>query len=204
MHIWHEFPGNRLHTTNGPHYRKGDERQVRKITLAVAVLGTAVAPATLAATANAHAHTTTPKPVYCIPPAGAQITAQGALSNTLAAIGNDTPSALARAGGVTITTGASGKGQLAVSLYEPVTGIFGWRLPPLLLGYGAVTVPAAGCSDQLKISLNFLGGLVLRISRSVKLEVFSVFAPSGGARGQASGKLTLSGGSGFFSLFSFR
>lgn len=180
---------------------KGDERQVRKKIVTVAVLASAIAPATLAASAGA-ATTTPVKPIYCIPPASALATAQGAVTNTLAAIGKDTPSALAGAGGVTITTGASAKGQLVVSLYEPMS-ILGFRLPPLLLGYGASTVPAAGCSDQLRVSLNLVSELLLRLSKTVNLEVIATFVPSTGAKGSASGKVTLSGGGGLLSLFTF-
>jgi hypothetical protein len=124
------------------------------------------------------------------------------VSNTLAAIGKDTPSALAGAGGVTITTGASAKGQLVVSLYEPMS-ILGFPLPSLLLGYGSVTVPAAGCTYQLRDSLNLVSELLLRLSRTVKLEVVATFVPSAGARASASGKVTLSGGGGLLSLFTF-
>jgi hypothetical protein len=169
---------------------------MRKILLATAVLGAmAVMPASPAIAhrhfprkGNPHKGTQ----YYCIPPAGAQQTAEGAVSGTVALLSPYTPGSLAAAGGVTPTVSISGAGQLSITLTATTTTTHRHHshTHTVLVGQGQAYAGSAGC-NQLHINLTYSGRRLLQDSSTVTLDVTGEFGSRGRHRGQGMANATV-------------
>jgi hypothetical protein len=165
---------------------------MRKILLATAVLGAmAVMPAS-PALAHRHISHKGGTQYYCIPPASAQQTAEGAVSGTVALLSPYTPGSLAAAGGVTPTVGVSGAGQLSVTLTASITTTHRRHshTHTVLVGQGEAYAGSAGC-HQLHIGLTHEGRRLLQGSSTVTIDVTAEFGSRGRHRAQGTANATV-------------
>jgi hypothetical protein len=162
---------------------------MKKILMATAMLGAAVAMPT----SSAVAHRSTQ--YYCIPPSNAQVTAEGAVSGTDALLAPYTPAGLAAVGRVRPTLGVAGAGELTVTLSARATTQHRHHSHShtVIVGEGSEQVRSAGC-QQLDIKLTHDGRRLLQSSSTLTLDVTGVFEARGRhrARGTANAMVTLS------------